>query len=224
MTNFNLGAHAPAGIGRPGVDARYILPTFEERTAYGYKRQDPYAKLFEDRIIFLGVQIDDASADDVMAQLLVLESQDPDRDIVMYINSPGGSFTAMTAIYDTMQYIRPHIQTVVLGQAASAAAVITAGGTKGKRLALPNARILIHQPAGGSEGSSQASDIEIQAREILRMRTWLEETLAHHSNRTAEQVNKDIERDKILSAADAVEYGLIDQVLTSRKTLPAITS
>ncbi|WP_010203048.1 ATP-dependent Clp protease proteolytic subunit [Salinibacterium sp. PAMC 21357] len=224
MTNFNLGAQAPAGIGRPDVDARYILPTFEERTAYGYKRQDPYAKLFEDRIIFLGVQIDDASADDVMAQLLVLESQDPDRDIVMYINSPGGSFTAMTAIYDTMQYIRPHIQTVVLGQAASAAAVITAGGTKGKRLALPNARIMIHQPAGGSEGSSQASDIEIQAREILRMRTWLEETLAHHSNRTAEQVNKDIERDKILSAADAVEYGLIDQVLTSRKTLPAITS
>src|SRR5680860_552662 len=187
-------------------DSRYILPTFEERT--------PYGKLFEDRIIFLGVQVDDASADDVMAQLLVLESQDPDRDIVMYINSPGGSFTAMTAIYDTMQYIRPHIQTVVLGQAASAAAVITAGGTKGKRLALPNARIMIHQPAGGSEGSSQASDIEIQAREILRMRTWLEETLSHHSNRTPEQVNKHIERDKILSAADAVEYGLIDQVLT----------
>ncbi|MGV8877363.1 MAG: ATP-dependent Clp protease proteolytic subunit [Rhodoglobus sp.] len=224
MTNFNLGAHMPTGIGGVDADARYILPTFEERTAYGYKRQDPYAKLFEDRIIFLGVQIDDASADDVMAQLLVLESQDPDRDIVMYINSPGGSFTAMTAIYDTMQYIRPHIQTVVLGQAASAAAVITAGGTKGKRLALPNARIMIHQPAGGSEGSSQASDIEIQAREILRMRTWLEETLAHHSNRTPEQVNKDIERDKILSAADAVEYGLIDQVLTSRKTLPALTS
>ncbi|MEL0626550.1 ATP-dependent Clp protease proteolytic subunit [Salinibacterium amurskyense] len=224
MENFNLGAQAPAGIGRPDADARYILPTFEERTAYGYKRQDPYAKLFEDRIIFLGVQIDDASADDVMAQLLVLESQDPDRDIVMYINSPGGSFTAMTAIYDTMQYIRPQIQTVVLGQAASAAAVITAGGTKGKRLALPNARILIHQPSGGSEGSSQASDIEIQAREILRMREWLEETLSHHSNRTAEQINKDIERDKILSAAEAMEYGLIDQVLTSRKTLPAITS
>ncbi|MBH0115796.1 ATP-dependent Clp protease proteolytic subunit [Salinibacterium sp. NG253] len=224
MENFNLGAQAPAGIGRPDADARYILPTFEERTAYGYKRQDPYAKLFEDRIIFLGVQIDDASADDVMAQLLVLESQDPDRDIVMYINSPGGSFTAMTAIYDTMQYIRPQIQTVVLGQAASAAAVITAGGTKGKRLALPNARILIHQPSGGSEGSSQASDIEIQAREILRMRGWLEETLSFHSNRTPEEINKDIERDKILSAAEAMEYGLIDQVLTSRKTLPAITS
>ena len=202
-------------------NSRYILPQFEERTAYGYKRQDPYAKLFEDRIIFLGVQIDDASADDVMAQLLVLESQDPDRDIVMYINSPGGSFTAMTAIYDTMQYIRPHIQTVVLGQAASAAAVITAGGTAGKRLALPNARILIHQPAGGSEGSSQASDIEIQAREINRMREWLEETLSKHSNRTAEQVHKDIDRDKILSAEEAVEYGLIDQVLSSRKNSPA---
>jgi ATP-dependent Clp protease protease subunit len=216
MNDFTLGS----GLARPTAESRYILPTFEERTAYGYKRQDPYAKLFEDRIIFLGVQIDDASADDVMAQLLVLESQDPDRDIVMYINSPGGSFTAMTAIYDTMQYIRPHIQTVVLGQAASAAAVITAGGTKGKRLALPNARILIHQPSGGSEGSSQASDIEIQAREIQRMRTWLEDTLALHSNRTAEEVHKDIDRDKILSADEAVEYGLIDQVLTTRKNLP----
>ncbi|MDO7882319.1 MULTISPECIES: ATP-dependent Clp protease proteolytic subunit [Microbacteriaceae] len=201
--------------------SRYILPSFEERTAYGYKRQDPYAKLFEDRIIFLGVQVDDASADDVMAQLLVLESQDPDRDIVMYINSPGGSFTAMTAIYDTMQYIRPQIQTVVLGQAASAAAVITAGGTQGKRLALPNARILIHQPAIQGQGGGQASDIEIQANEVLRMRTWLEETLARHSNRTIEQVNKDIERDKILGAEEAVEYGLIDQVLTTRKNAPA---
>ena len=219
MNNFNL----PTGISRPLAESRYILPEFEERTAYGYKRQDPYAKLFEDRIIFLGVQIDDASADDVMAQLLVLESQDPDRDIVMYINSPGGSFTAMTAIYDTMQYVRPDIQTVVLGQAASAAAVILAAGTPGKRLALPNARILIHQPAAGSEGSSQASDIEIQAREILRMRTWLEETLSSHSNRTPEQVNKDIDRDKILSAAEALDYGLIDQVLASRKNIPAIT-
>jgi ATP-dependent Clp protease protease subunit len=205
------------------AESRYILPSFEERTAYGYKRQDPYAKLFEDRIIFLGVQVDDASADDVMAQLLVLESQDPDRDIVMYINSPGGSFTAMTAIYDTMQYIRPQIQTVVLGQAASAAAVITAGGTKGKRLALPNARILIHQPAIQGQGGGQASDIEIQAQEVLRMRDWLEDTLAFHSNRTREQVNKDIERDKILSAEEAVEYGLIDQVLTSRKNIPALT-
>jgi ATP-dependent Clp protease protease subunit len=203
-------------------EARYILPSFEERTAYGFKRQDPYAKLFEDRIIFLGVQVDDASADDIMAQLLVLESQDPDRDIVMYINSPGGSFTAMTAIYDTMQYIRPQIQTVVLGQAASAAAVIAAAGTPGKRLALPNARILIHQPAVGEAGRGQASDIEIQAREILRLRTWLEETLVRHSNHDLDRVNKDLERDTILSADEALEYGLIDQVLTSRKNLPAL--
>ena len=211
------------GIARPTAEARYILPTFEERTAYGFKRQDPYAKLFEDRIVFLGVQIDDASADDVMAQLLVLESQDPDRDIQMYINSPGGSFTAMTAIYDTMQYIRPQIQTTVLGQAASAAAVLAAAGTPGKRLALPNARILIHQPATGDSGRGQASDIEIQAREILRMREWLEATLSFHSNRTPEQVHKDIDRDKILGADEALEYGLIDQVLTSRKNVPAIT-
>jgi len=204
--------------------ARYILPSFEERTAYGYKRQDPYAKLFEDRIIFLGVQVDDASADDIMAQLLVLESMDPDRDIVMYINSPGGSFTAMTAIYDTMQYIKPQIQTVVLGQAASAAAVLMAAGTKGKRLALPNARILIHQPSTGDSGRGQASDIEIQAAEILRMRTWLEETLSRHSNRTVEQVNKDIDRDKILSSAEALDYGLIDQVLETRKSLPELTA
>ncbi len=210
------------GIARPANESRYILPTFEERTAYGYKRQDPYAKLFEDRIVFLGVQIDDASADDVMAQLLVLESQDPDRDIQMYINSPGGSFTAMTAIYDTMQYIRPQIQTTVLGQAASAAAVLAAAGTPGKRLALPNARILIHQPSTGDSGRGQASDIEIQAREILRMREWLEETLSRHSNRSAEQVHKDIDRDKILGADEALEYGLIDQVLVSRKNLPAL--
>ena len=196
--------------------ARYVLPQFEERTPYGFKRQDPYGKLFEDRIVFLGVQVDDASADDVMAQLLVLESQDPDSLITIYINSPGGSFTAMTAIYDTMQYIKPQIQTVCLGQAASAAAVLLAGGTPGKRLALPNARVLIHQPAmQGMQG--QASDIEIVAEEIDRMRTWLEDTLAKHSGRTPEQVRRDIDRDKILTAQDALEYGLIDQVLTSRK-------
>ncbi len=196
--------------------ARYILPTFEERTSYGYKRQDPYNKLFEDRIVFLGVQVDDASADDIMAQLLVLESQDPDRDITMYINSPGGSFTAMTAIYDTMQYIRPQIQTVCLGQAASAAAVLLAAGAPGKRLALPNARILIHQPASGGD-RGQASDIEIQAREMLRLREWLEQTISKHSNRTVEQVKKDIDRDNILTSDEALTYGLIDQVLTSRK-------
>ena len=197
-------------------EARYILPTFEERTSYGYKRQDPYNKLFEDRIVFLGVQVDDASADDIMAQLLVLESQDPDRDITMYINSPGGSFTAMTAIYDTMQYIRPQIQTVCLGQAASAAAVLLAAGAPGKRLALPNARILIHQPASGGD-RGQASDIEIQAREMMRLREWLEETISNHSNRTVAEVKKDIDRDNILTSQEALTYGLIDQVLTSRK-------
>lgn len=203
--------------GYPLPQSRYILPQFEERTAYGYKRQDPYNKLFEDRVIFLGVQVDDASADDVMAQLLVLESQDPDRDIIMYINSPGGSFTAMTAIYDTMQYVSPEIQTVVLGQAASAASVLLAAGAPGKRLALPNARILMHQPAVGESGHGQASDIEIQAAEIMRMRTWLEATMARHTGKDAEQIHKDIDRDKILSAAEALEYGIVDQVLTTRK-------
>ncbi|MCC7128213.1 MAG: ATP-dependent Clp protease proteolytic subunit [Microbacteriaceae bacterium] len=223
-TGLPSAAFGATSLGRALPESRYILPSFEERTAYGYKRQDPYAKLFEDRIVFLGVQIDDASADDVMAQLLVLESQDPDRDIVMYINSPGGSFTAMTAIYDTMQYIRPQIQTVCLGQAASAAAVLLAAGAPGKRLALPNARILIHQPATGDAGHGQASDIEIQAKEIQRMRTWLEQTISAHSKRTPEQVNKDIDRDNILSAEEALEYGLIDQVLTSRKTAHPVTA
>ena len=198
-------------------EARYILPSFEERTPYGYRHLDPYTKLFEDRIVFLGAQVDDVTADDIMAQLLVLESQDPDRDIMMYINSPGGSFTALTAIYDTMQYIKPKVQTVCLGQAASAAAVLLAGGTPGKRLALPNSTILIHQPASGGSGRGQASDIEIQAAEIMRMRVWLEETLAKHSNKSAAEVSKDIERDKILTAQQALEYGLIDQVLTTRK-------
>ncbi len=219
MNVNTFGGLANQGLQMPG--SRYVLPQFEERTAYGYKRQDPYNKLFEDRVIFLGVQVDDASADDVMAQLLVLESQDPDRDIVMYINSPGGSFTAMTAIYDTMQYVSPEISTVVLGQAASAASVLLAAGAPGKRLALPNARILMHQPAMGEAGHGQASDIEIQAQEILRMRTWLEETMAHHTGQDVAKVNKDIDRDKILSAQDALTYGIVDQVLTTRKRTPA---
>ncbi|EAP99671.1 ATP-dependent Clp protease proteolytic subunit [Janibacter sp. HTCC2649] len=207
---------SPSGLHMPAPSSRYILPQFEERTSYGMKRTDPYTKLFEDRIIFLGVQVDDASADDVIAQLIVLESQDPDRDILMYINSPGGSFTAMTAIYDTMQYIRPDVQTFVIGQAASAAAVLLGAGAPGKRYALPNARVLIHQPAIEGTGG-MASDLEIQANEVLRMRGWLEDTIASHSGRDVELVRKDIERDKILSAAQAKEYGLIDEVLASRK-------
>ena len=181
------------------------------------KRLDPYTKLFEDRIIFLGVQVDDASADDIMAQLVVLESQDPDRDIIMYINSPGGSFTALTAFYDTMQYIRPDIQTSVLGQAAAAAAVLLAAGAPGKRYALPKARVLIHQPAMAGGDYGQASDIEIQANEVLRMRSWLEETLAKHTGRSVEQIETDIERDKILTADMAKDYGIVDEVLASRK-------
>jgi ATP-dependent Clp protease protease subunit len=195
--------------------ARYVLPVIEERTSYGFKRLDPYTKMFEERIIFLGQAIDDTVANDVMAQLITLESMDPDRDIFIYINSPGGSFTALTAIYDTMQFVKPDIQTVCMGQAASAAAVLLGAGTKGKRFALANSRILIHQPY--SEGGGQGSDIEIQAREILRMRQWLEETLARHSGRDEEAVRRDIERDKILTAQEAVDYGLVDQVITTRK-------
>ena len=197
------------------INSRYVLPTIEEKTAYGYKRLDPYTKLFEERIIFLGQAIDDTVANDVMAQLLTLESMDPDRDIMMYINSPGGSFTALTAIYDTMQFVRPDVMTICLGQAASAAAILLAGGAKGKRSALDHARILSHQPY--SEGGGQGSDIEIQAREIMRMRTLLEEMLVKHTVKSAEEITKDIERDKILTAAEAVEYGLIDQVMVSRK-------
>jgi ATP-dependent Clp protease, protease subunit len=195
--------------------ARYILPNFIERTAQGFREYNPYGKLFEERIIFLGVQIDDASADDVMAQLLCLESMDPDRDISIYINSPGGSYTAMTAIYDTMQFVGPDVQTVCLGQAASAAAVLLAAGTPGKRFALPHSRILIHQPY--TEGGGQASDIEIQANEILRMRDEMETILASHTNKTPEEIHKDIERDKILTAVMAKDYGIVDEVLSTRR-------
>jgi ATP-dependent Clp protease protease subunit len=178
-----------------------VLPSFVERTSYGIKEMNPYNKLFEERIIFLGVQIDDASANDVMAQLLTLEAIDPDREITMYINSPGGSMTSMMAIYDTMQFIQPEITTCCIGQAASAAAVLLAAGTKGKRIALPNSRILIHQPAD----------------EIDRMRKAMEAILARHTGRPEEEIERDIERDKFLSAAAAKDYGLIDEVLTALK-------
>lgn len=194
----------------------YYIPQWEERTSYGFRRIDPYAKLFEERIIFLGTPISDDVANAVMAQMICLESMDPDRDIEIYINSPGGSFTALTAIYDTMQYIKPDVRTVCMGQAASAAAVLLAAGAPGKRLAVPNARILIHQPY--TEGTyGQASDIEIQANEILRMRALLEKMLADHSNKSVEEVAADIERDKILTSPEALDYGLIDSITTSRK-------
>ncbi|MPZ65502.1 MAG: ATP-dependent Clp protease proteolytic subunit [Pseudonocardiaceae bacterium] len=206
-------------VSRPEVSrpqSRYVLPSFTERTSYGIKESNPYNKLFEERIIFLGVQVDDASANDTMAQLLTLESNDPDRDIIIYINSPGGSFTAMMAIYDTMQFVRPEIQTVCLGQAASAAAVLLAAGTPGKRLAVPNARILVHQPA--TEGVfGQVSDLEIQANEIQRMRKLMESTLAHHTGQTEERVRNDVDRDKILTAEEAKDYGFIDDLTQVRK-------
>ncbi|GDY31490.1 ATP-dependent Clp protease proteolytic subunit [Gandjariella thermophila] len=199
--------------------SRYVLPSFIERTSYGVKESNPYNKLFEERIVFLGVQIDDASANDVMAQLLVLESTDPDRDILMYINSPGGSFTSLMAIYDTMQFVRPDIQTYCLGQAASAAAVLLAAGTRGKRHALPNSRVLIHQPA--MEGAyGQVSDLEIQANEIQRVRRMMEHTLARHCNKSPEEIRADIERDKILTADEAKDYGIVDEVLPYRKLSP----
>jgi ATP-dependent Clp protease protease subunit len=213
-----MNTYTPRGeFQGPRAEGRYIVPRFVERTSQGIREYDPYAKLFEERIIFLGSQVDDVSANDIMAQLLCLESMDPDREIQMYINSPGGSFTALTAIYDTMQYVKPDITTVCMGQAASAAAVLLAAGTPGKRMALPNARILIHQPYTET-GRGQVSDLEIQANEISRMRRLMEETLARHTNQSAEQVRTDVERDKILTAEEALEYGLIDQIISTRKS------
>jgi len=210
-----MPAHSMPSLSVP--QSRYILPSFIEHSSYGVKESNPYNKLFEERIIFLGVQVDDASANDVMAQLLVLESLDPDRDITMYINSPGGSFTSLMAISDTMQYVRADVATVCLGQAASAAAVLLAAGTPGKRACLPNARVLIHQPSvqGGIQG--QVSDLEIQAAEIERMRRLMEATLARHTGKEAEVIRKDTDRDKILTAAEAKDYGIVDTVFEYRK-------
>ncbi len=223
VTNFSAPygrSPAPSAEGQPFAPTMdYYIPQWEERTSYGMRRIDPYTKLFEDRIIFLGTPISDEIANAVMAQLLCLQQMDADRDIEIYINSPGGSFTALTAIYDTMRYIKPDVRTVCLGQAASAAAVILAAGTKGKRLALPNSRILIHQPATEG-GYGQSSDIEIQAREILRIRSLMEDMLATDTGKSIDEVSHDIERDKYLTAEQALEYGIIDEVLTSLKALP----
>ncbi len=193
----------------------YTIPIVIEQTSRGERSFDIYSRLLKERIIFLGTPVDDGVANVIMAQLLHLESEDPDRDISIYINSPGGSFTALTAIYDTMQFVKPEIQTICMGQAASAAAVLLAAGTKGKRLALQHARVLIHQPSGGGEG--QSSDIEIQAKEILRMRDLLEKMLSDHTGQDIAKVRKDLDRDKILTAEQALEYGIIDEVVSTRK-------
>ncbi|MGA4988188.1 ATP-dependent Clp protease proteolytic subunit [Nonomuraea bangladeshensis] len=204
------------------MSGRYVLPSFTERTSYGVKELNPYNKLFEDRVIFLGAPIDDTVANDVMAQLLTLESIDPDQDISLYINSPGGSFTAMSAIYDTMQYVRPEIHAVCIGEAASAAAVLLAAGSPGKRAALPHARVLLHEPHTEG-GRGQGSDLEIHAREILRMRDQQEEILARHTGRSPLEIRKDIERDRIFTAEQARTYGLVDDIYASRKRTLATT-
>jgi len=193
----------------------YIVPTVIEQTNRGERAYDIYSKLLKERIIFLGTPIDDTVANLVMAQLLHLEAEDADKDINLYINSPGGEITGLFAIYDTMQFIKPEIATYCMGQAASAAAVLLAAGTKGKRHSLPHARILIHQPYGGAGG--QAADIEIQAKEIMRMRELLERVLAHHTGQTIEKVGKDTDRDFIMSADEAKDYGLIDEVILTRE-------
>ncbi|MFJ3824106.1 ATP-dependent Clp protease proteolytic subunit [Streptomyces nodosus] len=197
--------------------ARHVLPEFTEHTGYGKRTLDPYAKLLDERIVFLGTPIDDTSANDVMAQFMHLEYLAPDRDISLYINSPGGSFSAMTAVYDTMRYVGCDVETVCLGQAASTAAVLLAGGTPGKRFALPGARVLIRQPALTEPVQGQASDLAIQAAELARTRENLEEMLVRHTGQNPERIAADIERDTILDASAAVKYGLIDGIIPSRK-------
>ena len=196
--------------------ARHVLPEFTERTSSGTRTRDPYAKLLEERIVSLGTPIDDTAANDVMAQFMYLEHSAPDQDISLYVNSPGGSFSAMTAVYDTMQYVSCDVETVCMGQAASASAVLLAAGTPGKRSMLPGARVLIHQPEFAEPVEGQASDLAIQAAELQRVRARLEELLARHTGRSREQVAADIERDTILDAAQAEEYGLVDRIIGSR--------
>jgi len=193
----------------------YLVPTVIEQTNRGERAFDIYSRLLKERIIFLGTPIDDTVANLMMAQLLHLESEDPDKDISIYINSPGGEITGLFAIYDTIQYIKPDVSTICIGQAASAAAVLLAAGTHGKRFVLPHSRILIHQPHGGASG--QAVDIAIQAKEITRMRELLDNILAHHTGQTVEKIAGDTDRDFIMSAIEAKEYGIIDEILSNRE-------
>jgi ATP-dependent Clp protease, protease subunit len=192
----------------------YLVPMVVEQTSRGERAYDIFSRLLKDRIIFIGTPIDDAGANLVIAQLLFLEAEDPDKDIHVYINSPGGSVTASLAIYDTMQFVKPAIETICMGQAASGAALLLAAGTKGKRMALPHSRIMIHQPYGGAQG--QAVDIQIQAKEILRMREELNRIVAHHTGQLLERVEKDSDRDFFMSPEEAKEYGLVDEVIFYR--------
>jgi ATP-dependent Clp protease protease subunit len=200
----------------------YLVPVVVEQTSRGERSFDIYSRLLKERIVFLGTPIDDNVGNLIMAQLLHLESEDPEKDINLYINSPGGDITSLLAIYDTMQYIKPDVSTIVMGQAASAAAVLVLAGTRGKRYALPHSRVLLHQPHGGAEG--QAVDIEIQAKEFTRYRRLLEELIARHTGQPLEKVVKDTDRDFILTAPEAVEYGVVDEVITTRKMLPELAA
>ncbi|MER7895189.1 ATP-dependent Clp protease proteolytic subunit [Streptomyces sp. NPDC096046] len=200
--------------------ARHALPEFTERTGSGQRTMDPYSKLLEERIVFLGAPVDETSANDVMAQFMHLEHQAPDRDISLYINSPGGTFPAMAAIYDTMQYVSCDVETICLGRTGAASSVLLAGGAPGKRFALPDARLVIHQPALPGPVRGQASDLAIQADEVTRVRLRTEELLARHTGRSREQIGRDIEREKILTAQEAVEYGLVDGVIPHRRATP----
>ncbi|HEU4398208.1 MAG TPA: ATP-dependent Clp protease proteolytic subunit [Actinomycetota bacterium] len=199
-----------------------LVPVVIEQTSRGERSFDLYSRLLSGRIVFLGTQVDDTSANLIMAQLIHLESEDPDKDISLYINSPGGSITALLGIYDTMQYIRPDVSTTCLGWAASAAAVILAAGATGKRYALPHSTVLLHQPSGGAQG--QSADIDIQAREILRQRALVNEILARHTGQTVERIASDTDRDFIMSAEQALEYGLVDEILSDRQVVPALSS
>ena len=199
-----------------------LVPVVIEQTSRGERSFDLYSRLLSGRIVFLGSQVDDASANLVMAQLIHLESEDPDKDISLYINSPGGSITALLGIYDTMQYIRPDVSTTCLGWAASAAAVILAAGATGKRYALPHSTILLHQPHGGAQG--QSADIDIQAREILRQRALVNDILARHTGQPVERIARDTDRDFILDARRALEYGLVDEILAERQAVPLLGS
>jgi ATP-dependent Clp protease, protease subunit len=199
-----------------------LVPVVIEQTSRGERSFDLYSRLLSGRIVFLGTQVDDTSANLVMAQLIHLESEDPDKDISLYINSPGGSITALLGIYDTMQYIRPDVSTTCLGWAAPAAAVILAAGATGKRYALPHSTVLLHQPSGGAQG--QSVDIDIQAREILRQRALVDEILARHTGQPVERIARDTDRDFILDAGQALEYGLVDEVLADRHAVPALGS
>ncbi|MGW7412867.1 ATP-dependent Clp protease proteolytic subunit [Streptomyces sp. NPDC054863] len=197
--------------------ARYVLPSFTERTSTGTRTLDPYSKLLGERIVFLGTPVDDASANDIAAQFMYLEHDAPDRDISLYINSPGGSYTAMSAIYDTLQFVTCDVETICLGQALDAAAVLLAAGSPGKRLALPGARIALSQPALDEPAQGQPSDLEIQAQELVRLRSMTAGMLARHTGRTAEQVESDFDRTRILDAEDARAYGLVDRIVETRR-------